>query len=256
MPGEDDVGCGRGELPALGGVAGLDDDRVALRGARDGELALDGEVPAVVGDGARGSVGGPGVPQLAGGGDELGGAGVPLGPVQAAAAPEVLAGEGVGGGDGVPGGPAGAEVVEGGEPAGRFVGLVEGGVDGGGETEPVGDGRERGEHGQRLGPADHVQVVDEPLVLAQPQPLGEEEEVEQPPLGRAREVFERGELDLAAGARVGPDGGVVHAGEVRGEVHLFRDPLRGGGRHTRSPARAYRLAGRARPRCSRRVPPG
>lgn len=83
MPGEDDVGGGRGELAALRGVPGLDDDRVTLRGARDGELALDGEVLPLVTEGARGSVGGPGVPQLAGGGDELGGPAVGSPPVRA-----------------------------------------------------------------------------------------------------------------------------------------------------------------------------
>ncbi len=268
VAGEDDVGRGGGELPALGRVTGLDDDGVALRGAGQPEPALDAEVLPGVGDGLPGAVRGGGVPQFTGGGDELGGAGVAVGPVEEAAAPEVLPGERVEGGDDVPGGAAGAEVVQGGEAAGQFVGLVEGGVDGGGEAEPFGGGGERGEDGQRLGAADHVEVVDAPLVLAQPQPLGEEEEVEEAAFGGSGQVGEGGEGDLppaGSGRRgrglgvLGPDGGVVDAREVGGEVH------RPAG-HAGSPwvvadrsaprAAAYRLAGRARPRWSRRVAPG
>ena len=89
------------------------------------------------------------------------------------------------------------------------------------EAEAVGDGGERGEHGEGVGAADDVEVVDLAALLAQPQPLGEEEEVELGPLGGLREVDERAELDVAAGRRVAPDGGVVDAGEVRGEVDLL-----------------------------------
>lgn len=151
VPGEDHVGGRGGELPALGGVPGLDDDRMPLRGARDGELALDPELRPAVGEAMPLPVRGPGVPQLPGGGEELGGPRVPVGPVQIAAAPEVLAGEGVRGGDDVPGGPARAEMVERGEPPGQFVRLVEGGVDRTGQAEPVGDGGERVQDGDRLG---------------------------------------------------------------------------------------------------------
>src|SRR3712207_7434076 len=45
--------------------------------------------------------------------------------------------------------------------------------------------------------------------------------VELPALGALREPAERVELDVAAGRRVPPDGGVVDAGEVRGEMHLL-----------------------------------
>jgi len=44
VPAEDGVGARCGELAALVGVTGLEDDRAALRGARDVELALDVEV--------------------------------------------------------------------------------------------------------------------------------------------------------------------------------------------------------------------
>ena len=77
------------------------------------------------------------------GADELGGPVVALAVVEEAAAPEVLAGEGVGRGDRVPGGPAAAQVVEGGELAGQLVGLVERGVERGGEADVVGDRGQR-----------------------------------------------------------------------------------------------------------------
>jgi hypothetical protein len=80
---------------------------------------------------------------------------------------------------------------------------------------------QRGQHGEGVRPADHVQVVDQAVLLAQPQPLGQEQEVHPGPLGRLGQVRERAELDVAARPRVAPHGGVVDAGEVRGEVHLL-----------------------------------
>ena len=132
-------------------------------------------------------------------------------------------------------GPAAGEVVERGELAGHLVGLVERGVDRAGQPEPVGDGGERGQDGEGVGPADDVEVVDLAVLLAQPQPLGEEEEVELGALGGLREVRERAELDVAAGRRVAPHGGVVDAGEVGGEVDLLAGLLIG--RLRRSDAR-------------------
>ena len=64
----------------------------------------------------------------------------------------------------------------------------------------VGDRGQRGEHGEGVRPADDVEVVDLTALLAQPQALGEEEEVELRPLGGLREVDERAELDVAAGS--------------------------------------------------------
>ena len=78
---------------------------------------------------------------------------------------------------------------------------------------------QRGQHGEGVGPADHVEVVDAAAVLAQPQALGEEEEVEQSTLGGAGQVHERVELDLAARLRIGPHRGVVDPGKVRGQVN-------------------------------------
>ena len=99
----------------------------------------------------------------------------------------------------------------------------------------------RGEHGERVGPADHVEIEDLAAVLAEAEALGEEEEVELAPLGDLREVHERREVGLAARGRITPHGRVVHAREVRGEVDLLHD--------------AYRLAGRSRPKRSRSVAP-
>ena len=179
------------------------------------------------------------VPQLAGDLDELRGALVAVVARQEARPAEVLAGERVGRGDRVPRGAAVAEVVERGELAGELEGLVERGVQRGREPDAVGDGRQRGEHRERVGAADDVEVEDAAAVLAQPQALGEEEEVELAPLGGLGEVHERREVGLAARVGIAPHGRVVHAGEVRGEVDLLHD--------------AYRFAGRARPKRSRSV---
>ena len=54
--------------------------------------------------------------------------------------------------------------------------------------EPLGHRRQRGQHGEGVGPADHVEVVDLAALLAQPQTLGEEEEVELAALGGLREA--------------------------------------------------------------------
>ena len=100
----------------------------------------------------------------------------------------------------------------------HFERFVEGGVDGAGEPEAIGDGGEHREHGEGVRSAHHVQVVDAAAVFAQPQPLGEEEEVEQTPLGGSGQVDERVELDLAARLRVGPHRGVVDSWEVCAQV--------------------------------------
>ncbi len=115
-------------------------------------------------------------------------------------------------------------MVEAGELAGHLVGLVEGGVDGAGQPEPVGDGGERGQDGEGVRAAHDVQVVDLAALFAQSQALGEEEEVELGAFGGAREVDEGGELDVAAGLRVAPHGGVVDAGEVGGQMDLLQRP--------------------------------
>ena len=111
-------------------------------------------------------------------------------------------------------------MVEGRELAGHLVRLVEGGVDGPRQSQPVGDGGQSRQHGESIGPAHDVEVVDLAALFPQTEPLGQEEEVELGPFRRLRHLHEGAELDVAAGARVAPDRGVVHAGEVGGQVHL------------------------------------
>ena len=270
MAAEDGVGRRRGELAPAVAVAGLQDHRVALRAARHGEVAADVELLAVVLErpgrtrahelpGRR--VGddlvlGPRVPQLPGGADELAGPHVAVGVVEEAAAPEVLAGERVRRRDDVPRRPPARQVVERGQLAGQLVGLVVRGVERAGQPEVGRHPGQRGEDRQRVGPADDVEVVDLAPLLAQPQPLGEEEEVELAPLGGLGEVDERVELDLALGRRVAPHARVVHAGEVGAEddllarrrcVHASRAPgvAADGAGQAEPLAQRARLVGRA-----------
>ena len=163
----------------------------------------------------------PGVPQLGRRGQEGPGPLVAVVLGQVAAAAEVLPGEGVPGGDHVPRRPAAGQVVEAGELAGHLVRLVERGVDRAGQPEVLGDRGQGGQDREGVGAADHVEVVDLPVLLAQPQSFGEEQEVELASLGGLGELAERVELDVAAGGGVAPHGRVVHAGKVRGQVDLL-----------------------------------
>ncbi len=108
----------------------------------------------------------PGVEQRPGRPQERPGPRVTLIFGQEAAAAEVLAGEGVPGGDHVPRRPAAGKMVEAGELPRHLVGLVERGVDRAGQAEPVGDRGERGQHREGVRPAHHVEVVDQPVLLA------------------------------------------------------------------------------------------
>ena len=163
----------------------------------------------------------PGVPQLVRRGQEGPGPLVAVALGQVAAATEVLPREGVPGGDHVPRRPAAGEVVEAGELAGYLVRLVERGVDRAGQPDVLGHRGQGGQDRERVRPADHVEVVDQAVLLAQPQSFGEEQEVELASLGGLRELAERVELDMAAGGGVAPYGRVVHAGKVRGQVNLL-----------------------------------
>src|SRR3954453_1654142 len=164
-------------------------------------------------------VGRPAVPELTGHSDELLGPLVAVGVVEKATALEVLAGERVRRRDDVPAGPTVGQMVERGELPCHLEGFVECGVDGACQAEVVGDGGERRQHSEGVGPADDVEIGDAAAVLTQPQTFGEEEEVEQTTLRGAGHVHERVELDLAARLRVRPHRGVVDAGEVGGEVN-------------------------------------
>ena len=193
---------------------------------------------------------GPGVPQLAGHVDELLGPPVAVVALEEPAATEVLAGERVRRRDRVPRGATVAQVVERGELTGQLVGLVERRVQRGRQPDPVGHGGQRGEHGERVRSADDVEIEDAAPVLAQAQPLGEEEEVELAALGGLGEVHERGEVGLAARGRIAPHRRVVDAREVGGEVDLLA-----GGVHVGTAASAYRFGGRSSPNRSRSVAP-
>ena len=234
MPGEDGVRRLGRELAALFGVPGLEDHGPPLGATRHVEVAGDLELVVAVAEGpgcgvrdedAGGRVRGdlvsaPRVEQLPGREHEL------LRPVvaillrQKAPAAEVLPGERIPGCDHVPGRPPAREVVEGGELPGDLVGLVEGRVDGAGQAQPVGDGGEGGQDREGIRAADHIQVIDLPALLPQPQPLRQEEEVEAGSLGGTRHVRKGAEVHLTPGARIAPHGGVVDAGEMGGEMHL------------------------------------
>ncbi len=218
---EDGVGGGRGQLAPGVAVARLEDDRVALRAAGRREPAPDVDVAAGVLELAAVRV-----PHAHRGPDHLARPLVAVGVVEVAAAAEVLAGEGVGRRDHVPPRPPAGEVVERGQLAGQLVGLVEGGVERARQPQVGGHRGQGRQHGHGVGPAHHVEVVDPAALLPQAQALGQEEEVEAAPLGHPGQVLERGEVDLAARPGVGPHGGVVHPGEVRGQDHrLARPPV-------------------------------
>ena len=103
----------------------------------------------------------------------------------------------------------------------HLVRLVEGRVDRAGQPESVGDRRECGKDGEGIGAADHVEVVDLAVLLAQPQSFSEEQEIELAPLGRLSKLRKRAELDVTAGGWVAPHGGVVYTRKVGGEVNLL-----------------------------------
>jgi hypothetical protein len=56
--------------------------------------------------------------------------------------------------------------------------------------------------------------MDSPPLLAQPEPLGQEEEIELGSLGGLRQVHKRREIDMATARRIAPHRGVVDAGKV------------------------------------------
>ena len=176
--------CGaRGSVPD---PANVELRAVVLDHTNSAGVDVDSALP--VGDHG---VGRPAVPELARHGDELLGPLIAVGVVEKPAAAEVLAGERVRRGDHVPAGAAVGQMVEGGELPCHFEGFVERGVDGARQAEAVGDGGQRGQHGERVGSADDVEVVDAAAVLPQSQALGEEEEVEQAALGGLRQVRRR-----------------------------------------------------------------
>jgi hypothetical protein len=121
------------------------------------------------------------LPQLPGRFDELCRAFVPALVRQPAAMPEVLARPRVVRGHDVPAGPAAGDEVQAGQTARQVGRVVVGRVLGGDQPDPVGDGGERGQLGDRVGAAGYVEIEDLPAVLPHAQALTEEERVEQAP---------------------------------------------------------------------------
>jgi hypothetical protein len=118
--------------------------------------------------------------------------------------------------------PAGTPVrdrIERRELAGELDRLVEGRAEGRDQADVRRLPCDLGELHQRVGTTHHVEIVDLPRVLAQSQPLREEHEVHQAPLGALGESRERGRLDLTPRLRAAPDRRLVDTGEVRTEVH-------------------------------------
>ena len=236
VPGENGVGRGRRELATVVGVACLEDDRPALRAAGHVEPAADVEMFVLVGELAGVWVGqehaavlvghdlvsAPGVEQRVCRLQEALGALVALVLGEEAPAAKVLSGERIPRRHDVPGGTAVGQVVQGRELPGDLVRFVEGRVDGAGQAEAIRHRGQGGEDREGVRAADHVEVVDLTALLAQAQALGEEQEVELAAFGGLREVHERAELDVTSRRGVAPDGGVVDAGKVCGEVNLLQ----------------------------------
>ena len=223
------------ELATVVGVACLEDDRPALRAAGHVEPAADVEMCVLVGELAGVWVGqehaavlvghdlvsAPGVEQRVRRLEEALGALVALVLGEEAPAAKVLSGERIPRRHDVPRGTAVGQVVQRRELPGDLVRFVEGRVDGAGQAEAIRHRGQRGEHREGVRAADHVEVVDLTALLAQAQTLGEEQEVELAAFGGLGEVHERAELDVTSRRGVAPDGGVVDAGEVCGEVNLL-----------------------------------
>jgi len=111
-------------------------------------------------------------------------------------AAEILPGKGVPRRHHIPSRPPPGEMIQAGKLPRYFVRLVEGGVDGAGEAQAIGNSGQRSQDDEGVRAANHVQVIDLPTLLAKTQSFGEEEEVEAGSLRRAGHVGEGAELDL------------------------------------------------------------
>ena len=229
--GEDHLGPASGKAAAAAGLAGLDDDRMALGRARHGEGAAGVEVfspvveaPYLVGVGEQAGVlvdhqgvGVPGFPVAGHDLQELVGAviaAVVLGNLVAAHVPGLALVER---GDDVPGGAAAGEVVHRGELAGDVERLVIGGGAGGAEAEAGGGHGHGHQAGDRV-ELDHADAIfDRMGVLAgvavgQGQAVVEEAEMEFSALqGAADLLVEIGRHEVGAAVAVAPGHGEVGA---------------------------------------------
>ena len=189
----------RGEAAAGLGGARLHEHRPPLRPARQVErtrdLVMSADVidrhdpfwprilarRAIIDDG----VVRPAVPQRRHHLHELLAAGVAVGVADLGVAAIVACRRGEPRGDDVPADPPVADVVERGELAREIVRLSVGGRGGGDQADPLGRGRQRAERGDRLQP----RAAGMGNVVAQRQLVGDEDRVEQPGLGPARDVL-------------------------------------------------------------------
>ncbi len=209
---EHDVGDARRQRLARPRRAGLDQDRMTLRRARNVQAAFDGEVFSMerrhmqaarpheetrllVAD--KGVVG-PAVPQDATGLDEFLGHGVALG-VRRVTAAEHCGRLGIGRGDDVPGCAATGQMIERGEGTGDLIRLGVGGRAGGREPEPGGRHCQRREQRQRLELADGRGM----LAIARGEAIAQEEHVELAAFGGRGDVLHQAEVRPALDDGVG-----------------------------------------------------
>src|SRR5271155_2786447 len=233
MQGEQRIGVVGTEVAAFVGVSRLKQNRMSLwpRGQRRNSahfelraVMVDHCHPVGIEISSRIDIGQHGIrcqaiPEFACDAEELLGPLVTVSTIEETTAPEVRTGERVRRGDNVPTRAAVRQLVERRELPCYLERLVERGVDRSGQPQPVGDGGQRRQHGERVRPAHHVEVVDLTAMLTQSPSLGEEEEVEEAAFGGAGHVRERVELDLAARFRIGPHRGAVDAREMGGEMN-------------------------------------
>ena len=132
------------------------------------------------------------------------------------------------GGDDVPADPALADVVERGELTGDVIGIVVGRGRAGKEADPLGDGGERADEGQRFVHIDAgvvAELVVIPRGVAHSDAVGPEHEVDLGPLGGLRHLFPEPDIErrVRLGPRHAPPGGMRAVGnDVEAELHLPR----------------------------------
>ncbi len=217
--GEHDLGRLGRKLAAGVGGTGLDDDGPALHGAGDIERAAHREVfPLVVQhmqlvrveidaavDVAHEGIVGKAVPKARHHVVEFACAGVAFAVVHVLLQPEVQRRIGIGGGDDVPARAPAADVVEGGEPAGDVVGLVERGGAGSHQPYVLGDsgqGRQQRERLERCHRMAALQGLERHVEHRQM--IGHEEGVEPPALQRLCETLQMREIEVGIRRRL-PD---------------------------------------------------
>jgi hypothetical protein len=263
LGGEDDVGEAPGEVAPGLRRAGLEERRATLRRARDGQRPAHGEVLPDVVDrphprGVREDPGGPvadqgalapGVPELEHDLDELRRPRVAVGAVRQPAGAEVLGHGGHEGRHGVPARAAGAQVVERREPPGEVERLVERRRRGADEAHALGHRGHGREHDRGVHRAERRPVR---ALLGVRQRVGEEDGVQPPPLGGARDLgVEAGRDVVRRRAPARPPRGLVHAQAHDGrQQEQRRLPVAAGPAHGRAGA-AVAPTGSRSPRDSR-----